>query len=143
MGTYIVRGGRRIEGEFAVRGSKNGTLPILAACILAEDEVVLENIPLIQDVKQTLEILQELGCRVERTGRTVVIDSRHLFEDHRVMREDAVKAFLDRLGDHALRYIQRTQNALDLLCAVTAQHQPIIVPRTGKRGRIKTVKICI
>ena len=57
MGTYIVRGGRRIEGEFAVRGSKNGTLPILAACILAEDEVVLENIPLIQDVKQTLEIL--------------------------------------------------------------------------------------
>ena len=78
MGTYIVRGGRRIEGEFAVRGSKNGTLPILAACILAEDEVVLENIPLIKDVLQTLEILQELGCRVERTGRTVVIDSRHL-----------------------------------------------------------------
>lgn len=78
MGTYIVQGGRRIEGEFAVRGSKNGTLPILAACILAEDEVVLENIPLIQDVLQTLEILQELGCRVERTGRTVLIDSRHL-----------------------------------------------------------------
>ena len=78
MGTYIVQGGRRIEGEFAVRGSKNGTLPILAACILAEDEVVLENIPLIKDVLQTLEILRELGCRVERTGRTVVIDSRHL-----------------------------------------------------------------
>ena len=78
MGTYIVQGGRRIEGEFAVRGSKNGTLPILAACILAEDEMVLENIPLIKDVLQTLEILQELGCRVERTGRTVVIDSRHL-----------------------------------------------------------------
>mgnify|MGYP003292794583 CR=1 FL=1 len=78
MGTYIVQGGRRIEGEFAVRGSKNGTLPILAACILAEDEVVLENIPLIQDVLQTLDILRELGCRVERTGRTVLIDSRHL-----------------------------------------------------------------
>ena len=44
MGTYIVRGGRRIEGEFAVRGSKNGTLPILAACILAEDEVGFENL---------------------------------------------------------------------------------------------------
>ena len=43
MGTYLVRGGKRIEGEFAVRGSKNAALPILAACVLAADEVVLEN----------------------------------------------------------------------------------------------------
>ena len=78
MGTYIVRGGRKIEGEFAVRGSKNGTLPILAASLLAEDEVVLENIPLIRDVLQTMDILRELGCRVEQKGRTVLIDSRHL-----------------------------------------------------------------
>lgn len=78
MGTYIVRGGRRIEGEWTVRGSKNATLPILAASLLAEDEVMLENIPLIRDVLQTLDILRELGCRVERTGRTVVIDSRRL-----------------------------------------------------------------
>jgi len=78
MGKYIVRGGRKIEGEFAVRGSKNGTLPILAASLLAEDEVVLENIPLIRDVLQTLEILRELGCGVEQKGRTVLIDSRHL-----------------------------------------------------------------
>ena len=80
MGTYIVRGGRRIEGEFHVRGSKNGTLPILAACLLAEDEVVLENIPLIRDVLQTLDILQELGCRVTLTGRTAVIDSSSLLK---------------------------------------------------------------
>lgn len=78
MGTYIVQGGRRIEGEFQVRGSKNGALPILSACILAEDEVVLENLPLIRDVKQTLDILKELGCRVELSGRTVVIDSSTL-----------------------------------------------------------------
>ena len=78
MGTYIVRGGRRIEGEWTVRGSKNAALPILAASLLAEDEVVLENIPLIRDVLQTLDILRELGCRVERTGRTVCIDSRFL-----------------------------------------------------------------
>ena len=42
MGTYLVRGGKRIEGEFAVRGSKNAALPILAACVLAADEVVLK-----------------------------------------------------------------------------------------------------
>ena len=80
MGTYIVRGGRKIEGEFAVRGSKNTTLPILAASLLAEDEVVLENIPLIRDVFQTLDILRELGCKVSLSEetRTVTIDSRHL-----------------------------------------------------------------
>ena len=78
MGTYIVRGGNRIEGEFTVHGSKNAALPILAATILAEDEVVLENLPDIRDVRQTLTILQELGCRVERNGRTAMIDSREL-----------------------------------------------------------------
>ncbi|MGN0135181.1 UDP-N-acetylglucosamine 1-carboxyvinyltransferase [Anaerotignum sp.] len=80
MGTYMVRGGRKIEGEFAVRGSKNAALPILAACLLAEDEVILENIPLITDVFQTLDILRELGCTVSLSEemRTVVIDSRYL-----------------------------------------------------------------
>lgn len=80
MGTYIVRGGRKIEGEWNVRGSKNAALPILAACLLAEDEVVLENIPLIRDVRQTLDILEELGCKVSLSEetRTVTIDSRAL-----------------------------------------------------------------
>ena len=78
MGTYLVRGGKRIEGEFAVRGSKNAALPILAACVLAADEVVLENLPQIRDVSQTLEILRELGCSVTLTERTAVIDSREL-----------------------------------------------------------------
>ena len=78
MGTYLVQGGKRIEGEFAVRGSKNAALPILAACVLAADEVVLENLPQIRDVSQTLEILRELGCSVTLTERTAVIDSREM-----------------------------------------------------------------
>lgn len=78
MGYYIVQGGRKIEGEFAVRGSKNATLPILAACILTEDEVTLENCPFIRDVSLTLDILRELGCNVERAGRTLTVDSRSL-----------------------------------------------------------------
>ena len=78
VGKYIVQGGKRIEGEFSVRGSKNACLPILAACVLAEDEVVLDNIPLISDVMYTLEILEEIGCRVKREGRAAIIDSRCL-----------------------------------------------------------------
>ena len=78
MGTYIVQGGRKIQGEFAVRGSKNAALPILAASLLAEDEVVLEQLPRIRDVSLTLEILGELGCIISQEGRTVTIDSRPL-----------------------------------------------------------------
>ena len=82
MGTYIVRGGRKIQGEFAVRGSKNAALPILAACLLAKDEVVLENLPLIKDVFQTLDILRELGCKVElaEESRTAIIDTRTIIK---------------------------------------------------------------
>lgn len=110
MGYYIVRGGRTIEGEFAVRGSKNAALPILAACILAEDEVVLENCPHIRDVSLTLEILRELGCRAELSGRTLTIDSRSLsgteigLETVRKMRSSILflGALLGRTGKAAL-----------------------------------------
>lgn len=76
MGRYMVQGGGRIEGEFTVHGSKNAALPILAAALLAEGEVRLDNIPLIRDVLQMLDILRELGCRTELQGRSVLIDSR-------------------------------------------------------------------
>ncbi|MDO4531552.1 MAG: UDP-N-acetylglucosamine 1-carboxyvinyltransferase, partial [Bacillota bacterium] len=112
MGTYIVQGGRRITGEFDVRGSKNGALPMLAACVLAADEVVLENLPQIRDVLQTLEILRDLGCMVRQTGRTVCIDSSTLSKTE-VTGEQAGKmrssilflgALLGRTGEARLTY---------------------------------------
>lgn len=78
MGYYLVEGGRKIGGEFQVHGSKNAVLPLLAATILAEDEVILENCPLISDFYVSLEILRSLGCGVKLDGRTVIIDSRSL-----------------------------------------------------------------
>lgn len=78
MGYYVITGGKPISGEFTVRGSKNASLPILAATLLAEDEVILENCPSIQDVRQTLEILQDLGCQVQVEGRTVTINTKEI-----------------------------------------------------------------
>lgn len=80
MGTYLVRGGNRIQGEVLVHGSKNAALPILVACLLAEDEVILENLPNIQDVSLTIDILRELGCGLFFRGRTVHINSRTLIK---------------------------------------------------------------
>ena len=89
MGYYLVEGGKPIGGEFAVRGSKNAALPILAATLLAEDEVVLENCPLIRDFYLTLDILRSLGCKVKLTGRTAVIDTRQIHDVE--IREETVQ----------------------------------------------------
>lgn len=89
MGYYLVEGGKPIGGEFSVRGSKNAVLPILAATLLAEDEVVLENCPLISDFYQTLDILRFLGCKVELTGRTTIINTKQIQEVE--IREETVQ----------------------------------------------------
>ncbi len=75
MGHYIVEGGHKISGEFSVHGSKNACLPILAATLLAKDEVVLENCPNISDFNQTIAILKKLGCKVTQENRTFLIDT--------------------------------------------------------------------
>ena len=66
MARFIVRGNRRLEGEVTPRGNKNAALPVLAACLLADEEVILENIPDITDVRVMMDVLRSLGAEVER-----------------------------------------------------------------------------
>ncbi|HEX8253255.1 MAG TPA: UDP-N-acetylglucosamine 1-carboxyvinyltransferase [Thermoanaerobaculia bacterium] len=69
---FIVEGGRRLEGTIKPGGNKNAALPILAACLLTDDVVVLRNLPDIQDVRVMLQILEGLGATVERLEKNVV-----------------------------------------------------------------------
>ena len=66
MSSYLIRGGRALQGEAVCQGSKNSSLPILAACILCEGAVELDNIPEITDVDATVKILTWLGCKISR-----------------------------------------------------------------------------
>ena len=75
MSTYIVEGGRPLEGSVEVHGAKNSVLPILAACLLAPGECVIRNCPDLSDVRASLDILRRLGCRAEREGDAVVVDA--------------------------------------------------------------------
>ena len=75
MSTYIVEGGRPLEGSVEVHGAKNSVLPILAACLLAPGECVIRNCPDLSDVRASLDILRRLGCRAERQGEAVVVDA--------------------------------------------------------------------
>jgi UDP-N-acetylglucosamine 1-carboxyvinyltransferase len=69
MQSFVIEGGRPLSGTVRAAGNKNGALPILAACLLTDEEVRLSNMPRIRDVEAMLEILADLGSNVEWTGR--------------------------------------------------------------------------
>lgn len=66
MSSYIIEGGNRLKGEVSVSGSKNASLPIIAASILSGKTTTLYNVPNISDTKVTLQILQVLGCNITK-----------------------------------------------------------------------------
>ena len=68
----MIEGGVPLAGTITPAGNKNGALPILAACLLTEDEVILRNVPQIRDVEAMMMLLEGLGARVEWTGPSEV-----------------------------------------------------------------------
>ncbi|MFZ2226692.1 MAG: UDP-N-acetylglucosamine 1-carboxyvinyltransferase [Candidatus Moraniibacteriota bacterium] len=68
METFEIIGGKKLNGEIVVRGSKNATTPILAATLLTKEECVISNIPLIEDVSRMLEILSSMGSEIRWLG---------------------------------------------------------------------------
>jgi UDP-N-acetylglucosamine 1-carboxyvinyltransferase len=65
MDKLRIRGGNRLEGEVRISGAKNSALPAMAASLLTADEVVLENLPFVNDVFTARRLLRELGMTVE------------------------------------------------------------------------------
>lgn len=78
MKSYIIEGGKKLEGTVKINGSKNASLPILAACILNGNSNKLYNVPNISDTKITLQILRLLGCKIKRAGGKIEINSKNM-----------------------------------------------------------------
>lgn len=76
--TIVIKGGNRLEGELELQGSKNSSLPLLAATVLVDGVSVIENCPGLTDVSAAVRILEHLGCRVSRQGSTLTVDSRFI-----------------------------------------------------------------
>jgi len=72
MQSFVIQGGRPLSGIVRAAGNKNGALPILAATVLASDEVRLGNVPRIRDVETMVELLADIGADVEWTGENDV-----------------------------------------------------------------------
>jgi UDP-N-acetylglucosamine 1-carboxyvinyltransferase len=68
MEKFIIQGGVPLSGEIVPAGNKNAALPILAACLLTDEELLIGNVPNIRDVQSMLGLLERLGVKVEWTG---------------------------------------------------------------------------
>lgn len=75
MSEYIIKGGKRLEGEITISGSKNASLPIIAASILNQGKTTLYNVPNIHDTQMMYEILKKLGAEVVKKKNKVIIDT--------------------------------------------------------------------
>ncbi len=73
MDTLLIEGGIPLEGTVEVRGAKNAALPILFASLLTDEQCVIRNVPELQDVLSTLQILRDLGMDCERRDDGAII----------------------------------------------------------------------
>lgn len=80
MSKLVITGGKRLNGEIRIEGSKNAVLPILAATVLNSGISVIKNCPKLRDVEVALEILKSLGCKIKWEGDVVTVDSSTITE---------------------------------------------------------------
>ncbi len=78
MYSYVIEGNHGLEGTVEISGSKNASLPIIAATILSKGNCKLYNVPDIRDTKITLEIIQLLGGKVKRANGKIEINTKNI-----------------------------------------------------------------
>ena len=81
MEKFVIRGRNRLSGSIGIESAKNAVLPMMAAAILTEEKVVVENCPKIRDVLNLTKILGRLGVKSEFSGDDLIIDPREITGD--------------------------------------------------------------
>jgi len=89
MEQYAIKGGKPLEGEVVIAGAKNAALGILAAAIMTDDEVIIENVPYVSDTRTLLKAMENIGARVEYLDRhTVKICGKGIVGDETLCVDD-------------------------------------------------------
>lgn len=78
MEKFIIEGGFPLKGKLKVSGAKNAALPIMAACLLTEGKICLENVPCLTDILAMSRVLERLGTKITRENGILKIDSGEL-----------------------------------------------------------------
>ena len=105
MEQYVIKGGNPLVGEVEIGGAKNAALGILAAAIMTDETVVIDNLPDVQDINVLLEAISVIGARVDRISR------------HKV----AINGFIDALNTAGVQCAVFSNKA-DPLCGKIIEH---------------------
>ncbi|MDO4539518.1 MAG: UDP-N-acetylglucosamine 1-carboxyvinyltransferase [Syntrophomonadaceae bacterium] len=87
MDILRVMGGHRLKGSVNINGSKNAALPIMAASLMSSGEVILNDVPELEDISVMIRALESLGAHIKREGHTLIIDSSHI---HRFQVDESI-----------------------------------------------------
>ena len=140
MEQYIIKGGNPLVGDVTISGAKNAALGILAASIMTDDDVLIDNLPDVRDINVLLEAIEEIGARVERIDRhTVKINGSNIKEvsvDDEYIRKIRASYYL--LGALLGKY-KKAQVALPGGCEIGSR--PIDLHLKGFRALGATVSI--
>lgn len=72
----LVRGGKALKGQVSISGAKNAILPIMAASLLSDGDIILNEVPDLEDINVMAEALEILGAKVKREGKMLIINGR-------------------------------------------------------------------
>ncbi len=87
MEQYVIKGGTPLTGEVVIGGAKNAALAILAAAVMTDETVTIENLPNVRDINVLLEAIDEIGAKVERVNAHKVRINGSFIKDVRVDNE--------------------------------------------------------
>ena len=80
MDQYVIKGGSPLVGEVAIGGAKNAALAILAAAVMTDETVTIDNLPNVRDINVMLQAIENIGATVERVDiHTVKINGSTWF----------------------------------------------------------------
>ena len=115
MEQYVIKGGNPLVGEVEIGGAKNAALAILAAAIMTDETVLIENLPDVRDINVLLEAMQQIGAQVDRIDR------------------HTVKINGSRIGDYSVdyEYIKKIRASYYLLGALLGKYKKAEVPLPG------------
>ncbi|MGN8799063.1 UDP-N-acetylglucosamine 1-carboxyvinyltransferase [Candidatus Merdisoma sp. HCP28S3_D10] len=115
MDQYVIKGGNPLVGEVEIGGAKNAALAILAAAIMTDETVLIENLPDVRDINVLLEAMQQIGAQVERLDR------------------HTAKINGSNIGDYSVdyEYIKKIRASYYLLGALLGKYKKAEVPLPG------------
>jgi UDP-N-acetylglucosamine 1-carboxyvinyltransferase len=99
MARFLIKGGKKINGEIKVAGSKNAILALLPASLLIDGRVIFKNVPLIKDVESMISILKYLGAEIYFDDGNLIINNKNLgYKDLLIEEVKALRASILFLG---------------------------------------------